>query len=347
DSIRVEGQDSNNSRLMIRQDQVQPSVEALEEVSVQTSNFAAEYGQVSGGLFNFVAKSGTNQFHGSAFEYFVNEDLGAGIPYTNGGNGHLVRPKNRRHDYGGSVGGPVWIPKLYNGRNRTFFFFAYEKFHQNQDQAGLLNNWDQSYPSYTDEVIPSIKIDEYFPKGKMSFYYSKYFGPHFNTPDGLPSPLTQNRYLPTLTHTTRVNFDLPVTPTLMIHGGFGFMRHVNCDITVAENLSYDALAQIGLKGGLPSAGQPNGCVTSGIKPSATTGLARITGLFSGTGGGMWTTIGTCCNNPVILNKPTAVLSGMLVRGSHTYKVGGEWRIDAFTNGNGAAAAGIYNFSNAQ
>jgi hypothetical protein len=431
DSIRVEGQDSNNSRLMIRQDQVQPSVEALEEVSVQTSNFAAEYGQVSGGLFNFVAKSGTNEFHGSAFEYFVNEDLGAGIPYTSSGNGHLVRPKNRRHDYGGSVGGPVWIPKLYNGRNRTFFFFAYEKFHQNQDQAGLLqtvptdamrngdfsaavtgrtlgmdpagapvlensiydpltnstvngqvvrsvfpgnvipvsrmdpvalkiqalipkatragvlNNWDQSYPSYTDEVIPSIKIDEYLPKGKLSFFYSKYFGPHFNTPDGLPSPLTQNRYLPTLTHTARINFDLPVTPTLMIHGGFGFLRHVNCDITVAENLSYDALTQIGLKGGLPSAGQPNGCVTSGIKPSPTTGLARITGLFSGTGGGMWTTIGTCCNNPVILNKPTAVLSGMLVRGSHNLKIGGEWRIDAFTNGNGANAAGIYNFSNAQ
>jgi len=77
DSIRVEGQDSNNSRLMYRQDQVQPSVEALEEISVQTSNFAPEYGQVSGGMFNLVAKSGTNQFHGSAFEYFVNEDLAA------------------------------------------------------------------------------------------------------------------------------------------------------------------------------------------------------------------------------------------------------------------------------
>src|SRR5262249_37291394 len=102
------------------------------------SNFAPEYGQVSGGMFNLVAKSGTNQFHGSAFEYFVNEDLSAGIPFTNSGNGHLVRPKNRRHDYGGSVGGPVWIPKLYNGRNRTFFFLAYEKFHQNQDQAGLV-----------------------------------------------------------------------------------------------------------------------------------------------------------------------------------------------------------------
>jgi len=98
DSIRVEGQDANNTRLMSRQDQLQPSVEALEEVSVQTSNFAPEYGQVSGGMFNLVARSGTNQFHGSAFEYFVNEDLAAGIPFTNSGHGHLLRPKNRRHD---------------------------------------------------------------------------------------------------------------------------------------------------------------------------------------------------------------------------------------------------------
>ena len=57
--------------------------------------------------------------------------------------------------------------------------------------------------------------------------------------------------------------------------------------------------------------------------------ARITGLFSGTGGGMWTTIGTCSKNPVILNRPTAVLSGILIRGSHSYKIGAEWRIDAF------------------
>ena len=268
---------------------------------------------------------------------------------------------------GGSIGGPVWIPKLYNGHNRTFFFFAYEKFHQNQNQAGLLqtlptdamrngdfsgaltgkslgtdpagrsipentiydprtnsvangqtirepfpgnviplsrmdpvalkiqaliprttragvfNNWDQSYLSYTDEIIPSIKVDEYLgSKGKVSFYYSKYFGPHFNGPDGLPVPLTQNRYLPTTTHTARLNYDLTVTPTFLIHGGIGFMRHVNCDMSVAGVLSFDALAQLGLKGGLPSSGAPTGCLTPDIHPSQTTGMARITGLLSAT-----------------------------------------------------------------
>ena len=73
--IRVEGMEANNHRLMIRVDQVQPSVESLEEMTVHTSNFAAEYGQVAGGIFNLTAKSGTNTFRGSLFEYYVNENL--------------------------------------------------------------------------------------------------------------------------------------------------------------------------------------------------------------------------------------------------------------------------------
>src|SRR5260370_24759245 len=128
---------------MIRQDQLQPSVEALEEVSVQTSNFAPEYGQVAGGMLKLTAKSGTNQYHGSLFEYLVNEDLGAGVPYTNSGHRHLLRPPNRRSDFGGGFGGPVRIPRLYNGKNRTFFFFAFEEFYQRQVTAGVL----QTVPS--------------------------------------------------------------------------------------------------------------------------------------------------------------------------------------------------------
>jgi hypothetical protein len=232
---------------------------------VQTSNFAAEYGQVTGGMFNLTVKSGTNQFHGSAFEYFVNEAFNAGLPFTDNGTGGLLRPANRRHNYGGSVGGPVWIPKLYDGHNRTFFFFALEKFHQKQvvggtlatmptdamrsgnfsaaltgrsvtsqtdplgrailenviydpltartvsgqtvrdpfegniipsarfdpvavkiqdlipkaTRSGLINNWDQSYVAATDKNILTVKVDHNFTTmGKLSFYYSRYCGPH-------------------------------------------------------------------------------------------------------------------------------------------------------------------------
>jgi hypothetical protein len=90
-------------------------------------NFAAEYGAVGGGFFNVTIKSGTNQFHGSAYDYFVNEILNAGMPFTNAGltdstkNGQLIRPRARRNDYGFTVGGPVEIPKLYNGKDKPSF----------------------------------------------------------------------------------------------------------------------------------------------------------------------------------------------------------------------------------
>jgi hypothetical protein len=97
-----------------------PSVDSLQEVAVQTSNFAAEYGQSTGAVLSYTMKSGTNQFHGSAYDYLDNEDLNGAGPYSH------TRPKSRVNDYGGTVGGPVWIPKLYNGRNKTFFFFSFE-----------------------------------------------------------------------------------------------------------------------------------------------------------------------------------------------------------------------------
>jgi len=109
------------------------SVEAIDEFSMSTSNFSAEFGQVTGGLFNFTTKSGTNQFHGSGYEYFANEALDASQHFTG------ARGRDRKSDYGFSVGGPVWIPKLYNGRNRTFFFFNFEDFHDVSLSAGSLS----------------------------------------------------------------------------------------------------------------------------------------------------------------------------------------------------------------
>ena len=86
ETIRVDGQEADNTLQPGSPHQTQISVEAMQEVSVQTSNFAAEYGQVSGGMFNFTMRSGTNQYHGSLYDYFTNEDLNAGIPFTNSGN---------------------------------------------------------------------------------------------------------------------------------------------------------------------------------------------------------------------------------------------------------------------
>jgi hypothetical protein len=142
-ALRVEGQDSTPTISLGQTSQTQPSVEATQEVAVQTSNYAAEFGQAGGGLFNFTMKSGTNQFHGSAYDYFVNEALNAGTPFTDDGNGHLLRPRQRRNDYGMSVGGPVWIPKVYNGHDRTFFFFNWEQFRE----TTVINNFPTVVPT--------------------------------------------------------------------------------------------------------------------------------------------------------------------------------------------------------
>jgi len=127
-SYRVEGQDASNGQVPATQAQTQPSVDAIQEVTVQTSNFSAEYGQVGGGFFNYTMKSGTNALHGSAYDYFVNEILNANTPWVN-----TAKPTARRNNYGFTVGGPIVIPKLYNGHDKSFFFFNLEQFRENQN----------------------------------------------------------------------------------------------------------------------------------------------------------------------------------------------------------------------
>jgi hypothetical protein len=141
-AMRIEGQDATNGWYSA-QSQTQGSVDAIQEFAVQTSNYAAELGQAGGGLFNITMRSGTNQLHGGAYEYLVNEAVNAGSPFTDDGNGHLLRPRQRRNDFGFQLGGPVVIPKLYNGRNRAFFFFNFEHF----GETTITNNVSTTVPT--------------------------------------------------------------------------------------------------------------------------------------------------------------------------------------------------------
>jgi hypothetical protein len=129
---RIEGLDNTNHTVAFAIMQNMPNADAIQEMAIQTSNYAPEFGQAGGGLFNVTMKSGTNQFHGTGFEYFVNEDLNAGLPFSFTPEGGKFRQRNRRNDWGGTFGGPVWIPKLYNGKDRTFFFFSYERYKEAQ-----------------------------------------------------------------------------------------------------------------------------------------------------------------------------------------------------------------------
>jgi hypothetical protein len=112
------------------------SVDALQEFRVETSSYSAEYGRGPGGQLSFVTRSGTNTVHGSAFDYFRNGSLDA----NNWFNDELGQPKNEIHqnDFGGTLGAPVWIPRLYQGRNKTFFFVSYEGLRMKEPMAATL-----------------------------------------------------------------------------------------------------------------------------------------------------------------------------------------------------------------
>ncbi len=116
-------------------DQTAPSVEALDEFRVTTSTISAQFGRTSGGVESFTTKSGKNSFHGAAFELYRNDKLDANS-WSNDFLG-APKPRDHQHDFGGSLGGPVWVPKLYNGHNKTFFFFSWEQYRNNPGSSVL------------------------------------------------------------------------------------------------------------------------------------------------------------------------------------------------------------------
>jgi hypothetical protein len=101
-----------------------PSPDAVEEMRAQTNAFDAEYGHSAAAFINVTTRGGTNQVHGSVYDYLRNEALNANDFFSN--RSGLKKSKFHQDTYGGTLGGPVMIPKVYKGRDRTFFFFDYE-----------------------------------------------------------------------------------------------------------------------------------------------------------------------------------------------------------------------------
>lgn len=121
-SEQLDGAESNSER---RNDPAMNgvSVEGMEEFKVQNSSYSAEFGRTSNGVINWVTKSGQNQVHGSGFIFNRNEVFNA-RGFTTAPS---KRPIVRQWNPGGSFGGPIYIPKVFDGRNKAFFYFAYER----------------------------------------------------------------------------------------------------------------------------------------------------------------------------------------------------------------------------
>ncbi len=126
DGVPLNNNYNNNNSLV-------PTQDSLQEFKVQTNNLSPEFGRFAGGLINFTTKSGTNELHGGAWEFFRNKLLNANDFFNN--QAGIGRPAFSQNQFGFNLGGPIYIPRLYDGRNKTFFFVNYEGFRLRQGQS--------------------------------------------------------------------------------------------------------------------------------------------------------------------------------------------------------------------
>jgi Carboxypeptidase regulatory-like domain len=129
---------------------VLPPVDAIQEVSVQTTDFSAEFGRSGAAVLNATIKSGTNRLHGALWEFFRNDALDAADFFENAGG--IKKAEHRQNQFGFSVGGPVVLPKLFNGRNKVFFFADYEGLRRRQGTilTGTVPTVAERNSGYTD-----------------------------------------------------------------------------------------------------------------------------------------------------------------------------------------------------
>ena len=110
---------------------IHPSVDAIQEFKIQT-NTGAQYGAAAGANINVAIKSGTNELHGTAYEFLRNDKFDSRDYFA------ATKPAYRRNNFGFTVGGPVYVPRLYNGKNRTFWFFNYEGLRESRGNTQFL-----------------------------------------------------------------------------------------------------------------------------------------------------------------------------------------------------------------
>ena len=171
DSVTYLLDGGSNNDLLGNEVVYNPNPDTVAEFRILTSNYTAEYGRNGAGVISVVTKSGSNQLHGSAFEFVRNTDFDANS-YFNIQTG-LPRNDLKRHQFGGTLGGPISIPHLFSGKDRAFFFVAYQGQRQSQTQvesqittftpSELAGNFSQSAGGAPDpDVAAFLLANPYF-----------------------------------------------------------------------------------------------------------------------------------------------------------------------------------------
>ncbi len=183
------------------------SIDDLQEFRATTSTYSAEYGRTPGGQFTFTTRSGTNEWHGSAFDYLRNAALDANNWFNNFYG--QARQGEKQNDFGGTFGGPVRIPGLYNGKDRTFFFFSYEGLRVTEPQAA------QQYGT------PSLTLRETAPQELRPLLNSFPLPNGGDAGDGM-SYFTSGYVSPASLNTTSLRIDHNFSDNFKIFGRFNY-----------------------------------------------------------------------------------------------------------------------------
>lgn len=424
-TLRIDGMDNTYTLGNLLVTQVQPSVEAIEAYSIQTSNYAAELGQSGGGIFNVTMKSGTNQVHGSVYDYWAHDSLYAANSFT-----HLKNPVSN-YDWGFTVGGPIWLPKVYNGKDKSFFFFSYETrpstgvnlnnfnnvpsdayrigdlsaalafnsnrvlgtdpmgrsiiqnsiydpgsnftfagqtlrnpFVNNQIPisrfdpvsvkvlnlvpranvagAGLINNHSVPFDTGSKNFLPSFKIDHSInSSNKLNFFWSRtaQYNP-ITTGEGFTPLITNSTNSAWNNSNYRLNYDATLKPTMLLHLGIGFQS------AVIGQLPLDSQIALGAFNATTELGIPGPFTTNIVGGSV---FPDFNGMTSGTNGigGIQQLANVSFNGATRTKnqRPTGIATLTWIKDNHTFKFGGELRIDGFPNSNQIRLNGTYSFSN--
>jgi hypothetical protein len=136
-----------------------PSVDSIAEFKLEMGTLSAEYGRSGGSITNMVIKSGTNALHGTAYHFFRNSALDANLFFARGQGRKLAAFS--ANTYGFAVGGPIWLPKLYDGRNQTFWFTSFEGAREGNGQDNTLSVPTAKMRSGDFSEVPQILYDPF------------------------------------------------------------------------------------------------------------------------------------------------------------------------------------------
>jgi len=230
------------------------SVDALQEFRIQTSTFAPEFGRTPGAQISIITRSGTNQFHGTLFDYLRNDAFDANDWFANANR--LSKPKERQNDFGGTFSGPLLLPRFgegghqpgYNGRNRTFFFFNYEALRLRLPQTAITS-------------VPSLAVRQAAPTQIQPFLNA------YPVPNGAVfangfAGFAATYSDPSTLNATSIRLDHTINPKLTLFGRYNYAPSVTTQRGVG-NSAVNVLGDSNFKTQTATVGATQG-LTSGI-----------------------------------------------------------------------------------